>query len=524
MKQLLALLFALLLTAGSAAAAGVRHYVTLTFTNNANLTNGIQLTVNGDVRTGEDIVTNAPTQFARSNRVDYLRTNLFTTLSLYPFTGMSVTYGSNTNQLVLIGNTNVVITASFFGSWGSVSAQTNPVYGASPVVSPFTTESNSFRQFIMSSLVTDLTNATSSIPATATAVGNLLNTATNAQNVTNKNFFGGVHGSLTKPVYSGGIIFSNSGLGFVVGSTQFFEVTISADNKLYQFAGPTTENTNVIATFLDVTNRTFQFNTNQFHTSTATAPKTVTLQTNALIYSPVLIGSNYVSGDIWLDGDFYVGGSFWSADVDEEWNFFSNAEGKTSGTVLRFIDFTPAQFGFDADGKVSLTNGLLITNTVLRNPTLVGHTTNSGTNLNARLINANIEAATFTATNIVGANAVSGRFLWAAGTVSSLVNGNNAGIALGTNQAVELSGATTIAQIAGFAATSDGDERLIRFSGAITNWIVNEANSSFSTDATAANRIVTGTGGDITLTNQPSWARFRYRGTSSRWELIHWSR
>jgi hypothetical protein len=126
--------------------------------------------------------------------------------------------------------------------------------------------------------------------------------------------------------------------------------------------------------------------------------------------------------------------------------------------------------------------------------------------------------------NWTGSNYVSGRFAYKAGSVTSLVNGNNAGIALGTNQVVELSGGTTIAQIAGFAATGDGDERLIRFSGAVTNWIVNEANSAFSTDATAANRIVTGTGGDITLTNQPAWARIRYRGTSSRWELMHWSR
>ena len=42
------------------------------------------------------------------------------------------------------------------------------------------------------------------------------------------------------------------------------------------------------------------------------------------------------------------------------------------------------------------------------------------------------------------------------------MNGNNAGIALGTNQVVELSGATTIAFIAGFAATGDGDERVLR--------------------------------------------------------------
>jgi hypothetical protein len=125
---------------------------------------------------------------------------------------------------------------------------------------------------------------------------------------------------------------------------------------------------------------------------------------------------------------------------------------------------------------------------------------------------------------IVHSNHFAGSFSLQGGTVSTLVNGNNAGIILSTNPVVELSGATTIAQIAGFAASRDGDTRLLRFTGAITNWIVNEANSVFSTDGTAANRIVTGTGGDITQTNQPAWLKVRYRGTSSRWEVLDYSR
>lgn len=127
-------------------------------------------------------------------------------------------------------------------------------------------------------------------------------------------------------------------------------------------------------------------------------------------------------------------------------------------------------------------------------------------------------------TTIVGTNRVAGSIRYTAGTVTSLVNGNNAGIILPTNTVVELSGASTIAQIAGFAASQDGDTRLLRFTGAVTNWIVNEANSSFSTDGTAANRIVTGTGGDITQTNQPAWVKIRYRATSSRWEILDHSR
>jgi hypothetical protein len=138
------------------------------------------------------------------------------------------------------------------------------------------------------------------------------------------------------------------------------------------------------------------------------------------------------------------------------------------------------------------------------------------------LVSGNLEPTSARFTNVVGSNYLSGRFASLAGTYSSLVNGNNAAIPTGTNSVLELSGGTTISQIAGFAATGEGDEFEARFSGAVTNWIVNEANSAFSTDATAANRIKTGTGGDITLTNQPSWARFRYR--SSRWELKQWSR
>lgn len=147
-----------------------------------------------------------------------------------------------------------------------------------------------------------------------------------------------------------------------------------------------------------------------------------------------------------------------------------------------------------------------------------------GTSAESVSIPGRLESTVSVLGNIPGSNYLSGRFASKSGTYSSLVNGNNAGIPTGTNSVLELSGGTTIAQIAGFAATGDGDEVLLRFTGAVTNWIVNESGSAFSTDATAANRIKTGTGGDLTLTNQPAWLRIRYRGASSRWEVINNSR
>ncbi len=131
-----------------------------------------------------------------------------------------------------------------------------------------------------------------------------------------------------------------------------------------------------------------------------------------------------------------------------------------------------------------------------------------------------LESASGFITSIVDSNTLYGTLELKAGSVSTLVNGNNAGIILSTNSLVELSGGTTISQIAGFAASRDGDTRLLRFTGAITNIVVNEANSIYSTDPTSVNRIVTGTGGDFYMTNQPAWMKVRYRAASSRWEVL----
>jgi uncharacterized protein YjbI with pentapeptide repeats len=107
---------------------------------------------------------------------------------------------------------------------------------------------------------------------------------------------------------------------------------------------------------------------------------------------------------------------------------------------------------------------------------------------------------------------------------SSIVNGNNAGIPIGTNVVVNLSGGTTIAQYAGFTASRDGDLRMVRMSGAVTNIIVNEVDATWSTDGTAARRIRTGTGASLVLTNQPSYIQMLYNGTDSVWEVLAHSR
>jgi hypothetical protein len=159
---------------------------------------------------------------------------------------------------------------------------------------------------------------------------------------------------------------------------------------------------------------------------------------------------------------------------------------------------------FEYDGNTMIPSPLVVSNTI---------TSTMGITSSTNVLREN----TLSESTVVGLNHLAGRYSSLAGAYSSLINGNNANLPTGTNSIVIFSGGTTIAQIAGFAATSEGDEFEAQFSGAVTNWIVNETGSAFSTDTVAANRIKTGTGGDVPLTNQPSFARFRYTG--SRWVL-----
>lgn len=177
-------------------------------------------------------------------------------------------------------------------------------------------------------------------------------------------------------------------------------------------------------------------------------------------------GSNFIAGPIYADSGIILGDALYASDISEWWTF--NPTGLADeNSPIRYKDL----------------NGLGQSNTTF-----------SGTN------NWNGDLALQARAN------------------SSLANGGNAGVILGTNVVISLSGATTTATLAGFAAEREGAFHIVRLSGAVSHVIANES----GLDSTAANRITTGTGGDITLTNQPAFIQLRYSGT--RWELINWTR
>jgi len=124
-----------------------------------------------------------------------------------------------------------------------------------------------------------------------------------------------------------------------------------------------------------------------------------------------------------------------------------------------------------------------------------------------------IVAGATTNVTMRGTNVINGRLDFKSRANTSPANGNNSGVILGTVVFVRISGPTTIGAYAGFAAEQDGSWHIVSFTGAVTNTFYNAS----GLEATAANRITTGTGGDLSYTNNPLVVLMVYDAATSRW-------
>jgi hypothetical protein len=128
-----------------------------------------------------------------------------------------------------------------------------------------------------------------------------------------------------------------------------------------------------------------------------------------------------------------------------------------------------------------------------------------------------------TSTNLTlrGTNNVEGDVAYTARVNTSLANGNNAGVLLGTNVYLRLLGPTAAYTLAGFSSERAGAFHILQLTNpAISITIGNES----GVEPTAANRILTGTGGDLTLTNNPAFLQIIRDGAADRWRVVTHSR
>ncbi len=116
-----------------------------------------------------------------------------------------------------------------------------------------------------------------------------------------------------------------------------------------------------------------------------------------------------------------------------------------------------------------------------------------------------------------GTNRFNARLDFTARNNTSLANGYNSGVILGSNVYVRLSGPSGAYTNAGWAAEVDGSYHILEFDNPVANLTILD-NSGL--DATAANRITTGTGALVNYTNNPVIIGVIYNATAARWRLI----
>lgn len=128
---------ALSLLSLSPALAANRYQATITVTTPP--TQGLTLTVNGDVRTW---TTNTPTatQISIGANQSASASNLFTAITGNGFPGPLAVSQLVTNQVRLIAQPGIALTASLTGGWGSIVIVTNAANVATPVTVPISAE------------------------------------------------------------------------------------------------------------------------------------------------------------------------------------------------------------------------------------------------------------------------------------------------------------------------------------------------------------------------------------------------
>lgn len=121
--------------------------------------------------------------------------------------------------------------------------------------------------------------------------------------------------------------------------------------------------------------------------------------------------------------------------------------------------------------------------------------------------------------NIGGTNTWSGDLAYMPLSISSLANGNNSDLPISTNVYCRLSGPTGAFSIAGIVGGRDGRILTLQYSGGQAWTILNNS----GVDPTPANRIFTGTGASITMTNVPGFVQFIYDNSATVWMVIQHS-
>ena len=530
------------------AATEITGYITITNTP-AGLTTNIVVNIGAaDTRNWTNSVAGAPgTSIAITNSTAASATNLYQHLASYPVYSagagspqLAVSLNStNTSVVNMVAPLNTNLTVTFGGNWARVVYVTNTYTDSAAILNRTNAMSSPARTNAENAIVNLLAAnlATNAVPTNVTFLRNYADTNT-PQTVANK--------TLVNPVSTGG---RWTGITNLVGTNVLLtNVTLRlATITAADLTGLITllSNGTIYATVLDgvrPTNVTglagavHQIIGGHWTNATLVSPVAHT----AIISNGTLIGSTVVTGAsinlIGSGANNFISltatsttAAVGSILVLERENGITNAV--DSGDVLGLIGFTG--YGTTAQkvgARIRAIPMETFTDSTAGTILLLETSASGSTSPLGRLhisesgfvtISNVLYAATTTNSTFRGTNTLNGRLDLVPRSNSSLANGYNSDVLLGTNVYIRMSGPSAAYTNVGFraAAAVDGTLHILQADNPGLSFTVLDDSGL---DATAANRIRTGTGALKNSTNNPVVFSLLYDGSVSRWRLFDW--
>jgi hypothetical protein len=488
MKKLLSILFALLMLVKPAAAA---DFITCTCTiTNAPTVHGNTITVNGSTRAWTNSVVTPSSQILTNNTIGGSATNLFNHFGTYKVQRIT-TERSSTNAVKFHGFDAVV---SVSANWATVVCTTNVSTNTWVVTVPFEIMVATNRTIVASQLTLDLTRySTNAFNQNSNLVSELVG-LTNAQTISGiKTFTGASVHSSSGQTWTGGTISATIGrLTNGYATNMFFDKCFLTNGINYGNAFSSVGSAANAEQFGASASATTNFATAVGATAAALAQYATAVGGGALAdgVDATALGSGATAGG-------------------------SNSVALGSLTIASKLGSVAIGNAAESTHTNSVALGASAATTE-NNQVMLGSSTVNYIYANGRVFTP----TGYTNATHIGTNVVTAGIHFTRLDNTSLANGNNAavdigGTAGGSRTYVKVSGPTAVFSINGIAGGANGRFVKIENSTGFNMTIVNDS----GVDPTAANRIYTGTGSDVTITNNPGFALFSYDSAVSRWKL-----
>jgi len=481
-KFLKGLLLALGLVWGmGATSASAVDLITATITiTNAPTVNGQTITVNGNTRTWTNSVQIAGSQILTNLTIGGSATNLFNQVANFPFSSPALVLGhSGSTGITLQSSPGGALAVTLSAGWGTVVLTTNTLTAAYAFRVPYTVEAAAQQTNIVSGAVAALDSnvTTNALHESAPAVQNLVG-ITNAQTVTGAKTFSSVTGQ-----WKGMVSNSPAISGTVSALTNGVWTNPTLDHPI---------TTNLVNYGGALRSPGSGLGSEQFGASAAA------LGANSIAVGAAAGATNAADSSV-------GNGALTSGE-------FASAFG--AGALALADQGTGIGAGSTASGTNSTAVGAFAFSGY-KNSTALGYLSLATAASQLRLGTSSEHVSIPGPLSAMGNCEVTfNRY-----AISSLANGNNLDLAVGTNTFIEVSGPTGAFAILGIAGGRDG-KMVIILNQTGQNMTIACEGGAAGNDPTAANRIITMTGADRATTgNGAAW--LIYNGNSSRWICLH---